>query len=51
MNNSQSQEKAITECKKALKAVFGAYKGSIEFHLRPDKPNADQVAVRYVVNR
>ena len=47
---TKSQQEAIMECKKLLKAAFGTYKGSIEFHLRPDKPNADQVSIRYVEN-
>ena len=46
MNLSPDQVKAIEKCKVILSVGFPSYTGSLTFHLKKEKQNADQIEVK-----
>ena len=46
MNPTPEQATIITKCKVLLKGAFSQFTGKMEFHMKKEKPNADQVDVK-----
>lgn len=46
MNPTPEQSTVINKCKGMLKLAFSNFTGKMEFHLKKEKPNADQVDVK-----
>jgi hypothetical protein len=49
MKPTREQKEVIDKCRKMLNLAFPALKGYIKFGLHPDRPNADEISVEYLV--
>ena len=46
MRLTPEETKSIEKCKAILSVGFPSYTGKFEFHLKKEKPNADQIDVK-----
>jgi len=46
MRPTPAESKIIDRCKVLLKGAFSSMTGTLTFHLKKEKPNADQVDVK-----
>ncbi len=51
MTPTKEQKEVETKCKKMLNLAFPRLKGYIKFGLHPDRRNADQITVEYLVKQ
>jgi len=47
MRLTPEETKAIEKCKAILSVGFPSYTGKVMFHLKKEKPNADQIEVDF----